>query len=46
MTRKRRKKVMEMREFSSAFWKPLATGGAVNTAGEGEGGALRNTALG
>lgn len=27
MTRKRRKKVMEMREFSSAFWNPLATGG-------------------
>lgn len=27
MTRKRRKKVMEIREFSSAFWNPLATGG-------------------
>lgn len=27
MTRKRRKKVMEMREFSSAFWNPLAIGG-------------------
>lgn len=27
MTRKRRKKVMEMREFSSAFWNPSAIGG-------------------
>lgn len=32
MTRNRRKKVMEMREFSSAFWNPSATGGAVSTA--------------
>lgn len=47
MTRKRRKKVMEMREFSSAFWNPSATGGGGQHGigvGVGQAGPARSSA--